>query len=130
MITSIINNDVFLTIVLFINIVAMYRYFRDNNPIKAPTAIWATVVIRGLCTYLTPTPIFAMQCIVITIMSVTILFKAILLFVAAIEWFQVHNIEHKGVVFIMMSLLLLAVLLEAFKYQSFLNIFRTYYEGG
>lgn len=129
MLSDILHNDIFLTLVLFINLTIMHRYFGDRNPIKMPATITTTVVIRAAFSYVTSDPIFAMQMLTGILTFVTAVFIIILGFVKALEWIQSIDFEYLGTVCIMITFLLSLILLQALRYKDFVKLFK-HAEGG
>lgn len=129
MLSDILHNDIFLTLVLFINLTIMHRYFGDRNPIKMPATITTTVVIRAAFSYITSDPIFAMQMLTGLLTFVTAVFIIILGFVKALEWIQSIDFEYLGTVCIMITFLLSLILLQALRYKDFVKLFK-HAEGG
>ena len=129
MLSDILHNDIFLTLVLFINLTIMHRYFGDRNPIKMPATITTTVVIRAAFSYITSDPIFAMQMLTGLLTFVTAVFIIILGFVKALEWIQGTDFEYLGTVCIMITFLLSLILLQALRYKDFVKLFK-HAEGG
>lgn len=129
MLSDILHNDIFLTLVLFINLTIMHRYFGDRNPIKMPATITTTVVIRAAFSYITSDPIFAMQMLTGLLTFVTAVFIIILGFVKALEWIQGIDFEYLGTVCIMITFLLSLILLQALRYKDFVKLFK-HAEGG
>lgn len=129
MISAIMHNDIFLTLVLFINITIMNKYFGDKNPIKMPATITTTVVIRAAFSYITSDPIFAMQMLTGLLTFVTAVFAAILGFARVLEWIQNIDFEYLGTVCIMITFLVSLILLQALKYKDFIKLFK-HTEGG
>lgn len=129
MLSDILHNDIFLTLVLFINLTIMHRYFGDRNPIKMPATITTTVVIRAAFSYVTSDPIFAMQMLTGLLTFVTAVFIIILGFVKALEWIQGIDFEYLGTVCIMITFLLSLILLQALRYKDFVKLFK-HAEGG
>ena len=129
MLSDILHNDIFLTLVLFINLTIMHRYFGDRNPIKMPATITTTVVIRAAFSYVTSDPIFAMQMLTGLLTFVTAVFIIILGFVKALEWIQSIDFEYLGTVCIMITFLLSLILLQALRYKDFVKLFK-HAEGG
>lgn len=129
MISAILHNDIFLTLVLFINITIMNKYFGDKNPVKMPATITTTVVIRAVFSYITSDPIFAMQMLTGVLTFVTVVFAVILGFVRILEWIQSLDFEYLGTVCIMITFVLSLILLQALKYKDFVKLFK-HTEGG
>ena len=129
MLSDILHNDIFLTLVLFTNLTIMHRYFGDRNPIKMPATITTTVVIRAAFSYITSDPIFAMQMLTGLLTFVTAVFIIILGFVKALEWIQGIDFEYLGTVCIMVTFLLSLILLQALRYNVFIKLFK-HAEGG
>lgn len=129
MISAILHNDIFLTLVLFINITIMNKYFGDKNPIKMPATITTTVVIRAVFSYITSDPIFAMQMLTGVLTFVTVVFVVIIGFVRILEWIQSLDFEYLGTVCIMITFVLSLILLQALKYKDFVKLFK-HTEGG
>lgn len=129
MLSDILHNDIFLTLVLFINLTIMHRYFGDRNPIKMPATITTTVVIRAAFSYITSDPIFAMQMLTGILTFVTAVFIFILGITKALEWIQSIDFEYLGTVCIMITFLLSLILLQALRYKDFVKLFK-HAEGG
>lgn len=129
MISDIIHNDIFLTLVLFINITIMNKYFGDKNPIKMPATITTTVVIRAAFSYITSDPIFAMQMLTGVLTFVTAVFIFILGIAKILEWIQNLDFEYLGTVCIMITFVLSLIVLQALKYKDFVKLFK-HTEGG
>ena len=129
MLSDILHNDIFLTLVLFINLTIMHRYFGDRNPIKMPATITTTVVIRAAFSYITSDPIFAMQMLTGLLTFVTAVFIFILGIAKALEWIQSIDFEYLGTVCIMITFLLSLILLQALRYKDFVKLFK-HAEGG
>lgn len=129
MLSDILHNDIFLTLVLFINLTIMHRYFGDRNPIKMPATITTTVVIRAAFSYITSDPIFAMQMLTGILTFVTAVFIFILGIAKALEWIQSIDFEYLGTVCIMITFLLSLILLQALRYKDFVKLFK-HAEGG
>ena len=129
MISDILHNDIFLTLILFINLTIMHKYFGDRNPIKMPATITTTVVIRAVCSYATSDPILAMQMISGLLSAVTIIFVVVLGFAKLLEWIQSLDFEYLGTVCIMITFVLSLIILQALKYKDFVKLFK-HTEGG
>lgn len=129
MISDILHNDIFLTLVLFINLTIMHKYFGDRNPIKMPATITTTVVIRAAFSYITSDPIFAMQMLTGVLTFVTAVFIFILALAKLLEWIQSLDFEYLGTVCIMITFVLSLILLQALKYKDFVKLFK-HTEGG
>ena len=129
MISDILHNDIFLTLVLFINLTIMHKYFGDRNPIKMPATITTTVVIRAAFSYITSDPIFAMQMLTGILTFVTAVFIFILGIAKILEWIQSLDFEYLGTVCIMITFVLSLIILQALKYKDFVKLFK-HTEGG
>ena len=129
MLSDILHNDIFLTLVLFINLTIMHRYFGDRNPIKMPATITTTVVIRAAFSYITSDPIFAMQMLTGILTFVTAVFIFILGIAKIVGWIQSIDFEYLGTVCIMITFLLSLILLQALRYKDFVKLFK-HAEGG
>ena len=129
MISDILHNDIFLTLILFINLTIMHKYFGDRNPIKMPATITTTVVIRAAFSYITSDPIFAMQMLTGVLTFVTAVFIFILGIAKLLEWIQSLDFEYLGTVCIIITFVLSLIFLQALKYKDFVKLFK-HTEGG
>lgn len=116
-----IDNDIFLFILLLVNIViiAIYDKVTVSNMIKA---VVTAMSIRIICSYV-PNPILAMKIIVAILSIVTLIFKGMVLLAAFIELIQ--NMQKHHIFGIILVVIIFAVL-------GFMESMRHYdvYKGG
>lgn len=116
-----IDNDIFLFILLLVNIViiAIYDKVTVSNMIKA---VVTAMSVRILCSYL-PDPILAMKFIVAILSIVTLTFKGMVLLAAFIELIQ--NMQKHHIFGILLIVIIFIVL-------GFMESMRHYdvYKGG
>ena len=116
-----IDNDIFLFILLLVNIViiAIYDKVTVSNMFKA---VVAAMSIRIICSYV-PNPILAMKIIVAILSIVTLIFKGMVLLAAFIELIQ--NMQKHHIFGIMLVVIIFIVL-------GFMESMRHYdvYKGG
>ena len=116
-----IDNDIFLFILLLVNIViiAIYDKVTVSNMFKA---VVAAMSIRIICGYV-PNPILAMKIIVAILSIVTLIFKGMVLLAAFIELIQ--NMQKHHIFGIILIIIIFAVL-------GFMESMRHYdvYKGG
>ena len=101
-----IDNDIFLFILLLVNIViiAIYDKVTVSNMIKA---VVAAMSIRIICSYV-PNPILAMKIIVAILSIVTLIFKGMVLLAAFIELIQNMQKHHiSGIILVVIIFIVL-----------------------
>ena len=124
---TIMYDDIFLSILLFINIAAMYSYMEKGKFVKISTAIFATATIRAVCSYVTNNPLRLFHFVVLLFTIITIIFRGLLLVAYLIEHIEHANKRFKNHIFVLACIVLLFLLLEILKHSKLCLII---YKGG
>lgn len=124
---TIMYDDIFLNVLLFFNIVAMYVYMDKEGPIKLSTAIVATCTIRATCSYVTKNPLYLFHIIVLIFTIITIIFRGLLLTAYLIKRLQYATRHYRPHISVLVSILLLFILLEMLKHSKLCLMI---YKGG